>query len=58
MSGKSVITVGGQSLALPRGRLMFALDATASRESTWAIKGKPVPGLHRIWPDAVVRWSS
>ena len=27
----------GQSPTLPRGRLMFALDATASREPTWAI---------------------
>lgn len=26
-----------QSAALPRGRLMFALDATASRAPTWAI---------------------
>src|SRR6516225_4686346 len=26
-----------QSPALPRGRLMFALDATASRAPTWAI---------------------
>jgi hypothetical protein len=26
-----------QDLALPRGRLMFALDATASRAATWAI---------------------
>ena len=32
-----VIIMGGQSPALPRGRLMFALDATASREPTWAI---------------------
>lgn len=37
MNDKSVIIMGGQSPALPRGRLMFALDATASRESTWAI---------------------
>ena len=28
-----------QSPALPRGRLMFALDATASRRPTWAIAG-------------------
>jgi hypothetical protein len=26
-----------QDLALPRGRLMFAVDATASREATWAL---------------------
>jgi hypothetical protein len=26
-----------QDLALPRGRLMFAIDATASREATWAL---------------------
>lgn len=37
MNDKSVIILGGQRLALPRGRLMFALDATASREPTWAI---------------------
>jgi len=37
MNDKSVIIMGGQSPALPRGRLMFALDATASREPTWAI---------------------
>ena len=37
MNDKSVILMGGQSLVLPRGRLMFALDATASREPTWAI---------------------
>jgi hypothetical protein len=38
MNEKSVIIMGGgQSPALPRGRLMFALDATASREPTWAI---------------------
>jgi hypothetical protein len=37
---KSVIPMGDQShrgLSLPRGRLMFALDATASWEPTWAI---------------------
>src|SRR5262249_49736659 len=35
---KTVSTVAhGQSPALPRGRLMFALDATASRAPTWAI---------------------
>ncbi|MGD0076913.1 MAG: VWA domain-containing protein [Candidatus Binataceae bacterium] len=27
----------GQHLALPKGRLIFALDATQSREATWAI---------------------
>jgi len=37
MNDKSVIIMGGQSPALPRGRLMFALDATASRTPTWAI---------------------
>ena len=37
MNNKSVIIVGSQSPALPRGRLMFALDATASRAPTWAI---------------------
>ena len=37
MNDKSVIIMGGQSPALPRGRLIFALDATASREPTWAI---------------------
>jgi hypothetical protein len=37
MNDKSVIIMGGQSPALPRGRLMFALDATASRAPTWAI---------------------
>jgi hypothetical protein len=37
MSDKSVIIMGGRSLVLPRGRLMFALDATASRGPTWAI---------------------
>jgi hypothetical protein len=37
MNDKSVIIMGGRSPALPRGRLMFALDATASREPTWAI---------------------
>ena len=37
MNSKSVIIMGGQSPALSRGRLMFALDATASREPTWAI---------------------
>jgi hypothetical protein len=37
MNDKSVIILGGQRLALPRARLMFALDATASREPTWAI---------------------
>ena len=37
MSDKSVIIMGGRSLALPHGRLMFALDATASRGPTWAI---------------------
>ena len=37
MNDKSVIIMGSQSPALPRGRLMFALDATASRAPTWAI---------------------
>jgi hypothetical protein len=37
MTDKSVIIMDGQRPALPRGRLMFALDATASREPTWAI---------------------
>jgi len=37
MSDKSVIIMGGRRLVLPRGRLMFALDATASRGPTWAI---------------------
>jgi len=37
MNDKSVIIMGGQSPTLPRGRMMFALDATASREPTWAI---------------------
>jgi hypothetical protein len=39
MNNKSAIIMGSNqsSPALPRGRLMFALDATASREPTWAI---------------------
>jgi hypothetical protein len=37
MNDKSVTIMGGQSLALSRARLMFALDATASREPTWVI---------------------
>jgi hypothetical protein len=38
MNDKSVIIMGGEkNPALPRGRLMFALDATASRAPTWAI---------------------
>lgn len=37
MNDKPVIIMGDRSLALPRGRLIFALDATASRERTWAI---------------------
>lgn len=37
MNDQSVIHMRGQGPALPRGRLMFALDATASREPTWAI---------------------
>ena len=37
MNDNSVIIMGRQSPALPRGRLMFALDATASRAPTWAI---------------------
>lgn len=32
-----VIHMPNQSPALPRGRLIFALDATASREPTWTI---------------------
>jgi hypothetical protein len=31
------LTTNNQSPSLPRGRLMFALDATASRAPTWAI---------------------
>lgn len=37
MNDKSLIVMDAQRLVLPRGRLMFALDATASREKTWAI---------------------
>jgi hypothetical protein len=37
MTDNSVICMGGQRVALRRGRLIFALDATASREPTWAI---------------------
>ena len=38
MNDKPVIRqTRDQSPVLPRGRLMFALDATASREPTWAI---------------------
>lgn len=37
MNDNSVIIVGGQPPALPRGRLIFALDATASRAVTWSI---------------------
>jgi hypothetical protein len=33
----TVTTTHNRSPALPRGRLMFALDATASRAPTWAI---------------------
>jgi hypothetical protein len=33
----TVTTTHNHSPALPRGRLMFALDATASRAPTWAI---------------------
>jgi hypothetical protein len=32
-----VIQMPNGSLALPRGRLIFAVDATASREETWTI---------------------
>jgi hypothetical protein len=37
MNNTSIIRTPDQNLALPRGRLMFALDATASRAPTWAI---------------------
>jgi hypothetical protein len=37
MTHNSVIHLHARSPALPKGRLMFALDATASREPTWAI---------------------
>jgi hypothetical protein len=37
VSDTSIICLRDQNLALPRGRLMFALDATASRAPTWAI---------------------
>ena len=37
MSDQSLTRVHEQSPALPRGRLIFALDATASRAPTWAI---------------------
>jgi hypothetical protein len=38
MNDQSVIIMGGEkNPALPRGRLIFALDATASREPSWAI---------------------
>ena len=37
MNDKSIIIMGAQSPVLPRGRLMFALDATASRKPTWGI---------------------
>jgi hypothetical protein len=37
MNDKFVIIMGDQSPTLPRGRIMFALDATASREPTWTI---------------------
>ena len=37
MSTTSVIHMPNKSPALPRGRLIFALDATASREPTWGI---------------------
>ncbi len=33
----TLTTINNQTPALPRGRLMIALDATASREPTWAI---------------------
>jgi hypothetical protein len=35
------------SLALPRGRLMFGLDATASREATWTIACELQAGMFR-----------
>ena len=37
MNDQSVIHMPNQSPALPRGRLLFALDATQSRAPTWAI---------------------
>jgi hypothetical protein len=37
MTQPVIHTHHGQSPALPRGRLIFGLDATASREPTWAI---------------------
>ncbi len=37
MSDNSVIILGAKPPALARGRLVFALDATASRVPTWAI---------------------
>jgi hypothetical protein len=37
MSNNAPVIHMPQDLTLPRGRLMFAVDATASREATWAI---------------------
>jgi hypothetical protein len=37
MSSAPVIHLPNQSPALPRGRMIFALDATASREPTWGL---------------------
>jgi hypothetical protein len=36
-STPSVIHVGQNGVMLPRGRLIFGLDATASREATWNV---------------------
>jgi hypothetical protein len=36
-----------QRLALPKGRLIFALDATASRGSTWAVARKVTADMFR-----------
>lgn len=36
-STPSVIHVGQSGVTLPRGRLIFGLDATASREATWNV---------------------
>jgi hypothetical protein len=37
MTDQPVILMHDRPPALPRGRLIFALDATASREPTWDI---------------------
>ena len=48
MNDKSVIIKGaGQSPALRRGRLMFALDATASREPTWTVARQVTADMFR-----------